>query len=83
WEEVNKKIAAKFSKIPKPVYYNTSLPERLPEGNNGLGIGLLGMSGDEVLPADVYASIKAKALSQVRGTVQADILKEDQAQNTC
>jgi len=83
WEEVNKKIAAKFSKIPKPVYYNPSLPERLPEGNNGLGIGLLGMSGDEVLPADVYASIKAKALSQVRGTVQADILKEDQAQNTC
>ncbi|MBX9779556.1 MAG: methylmalonyl-CoA mutase family protein [Chitinophagaceae bacterium] len=83
WEEVNKKIAAKFSKIPKPVYYNPSLPERLPEGNNGLGIGLLGMSGDEVLPTDVYASIKAKALSQVRGTVQADILKEDQAQNTC
>lgn len=83
WEEVNQKIVAKFSKIPKPVYYNPSLPERLPEGNNGLGIGLLGMSGDEVLPADVYASIKAKALSQVRGTVQADILKEDQAQNTC
>lgn len=83
WEEVNQKIGAKFSKIPKPVYYNPSLPERLPEGNNGLGIRLLGMSGDEVLPADVYASIKAKALSQVRGTVQADILKEDQAQNTC
>ncbi|MFX6023215.1 hypothetical protein ABTF26_19485, partial [Acinetobacter baumannii] len=77
------KIAAKFSKIPKPVYYNPSLPERLPEGNNGLGIGLLGMSGDEVLPAAVYESIKATALSQVRGTVQADILKEDQAQNTC
>ncbi|MBX9734044.1 MAG: methylmalonyl-CoA mutase family protein [Chitinophagaceae bacterium] len=83
WEEVNQQIAAKFSKIPKPVYYNPSLPERLPEGNNGLGIGLLGMSGDEVLPTDVYASIKAQALSQVRGTVQADILKEDQAQNTC
>jgi methylmalonyl-CoA mutase len=83
WEEVNQKIAAKFSKIPKPVYYNPSLPERLPEGNNGLGIGLLGMSGDEVLPAAVYESIKATALSQVRGTVQADILKEDQAQNTC
>ncbi|MFW1485259.1 hypothetical protein ACEV9B_23925, partial [Vibrio parahaemolyticus] len=73
WEEVNQKIAAKFSKIPKPVYYNPSLPERLPEGNNGLGIGLLGMSGDEVLPAAVYESIKATALSQVRGTVQADI----------
>lgn len=55
----------------------------LPEGNNGLGLKLLGMSGDKVLPADVYAKIKAKALSAVRGTVQADILKEDQAQNTC
>src|SRR5574343_76739 len=51
--------------------------------NNGLAIGLLGVSGYEVLPADVYAKLKAEALSQVRGTVQADILKEDQAQNTC
>ena len=83
WEEVNAIIADKFTKIPRPVYYNPSLPERLPEGNNGLGIGLLGVSGDEVLPADVYAKLKAEALSQVRGTVQADILKEDQAQNTC
>jgi len=55
----------------------------LPEGNNGLGLMLLGVTGDEVLPADVYAKIKADALSKVRGTVQADILKEDQAQNTC
>jgi methylmalonyl-CoA mutase len=55
----------------------------LPEGNNGLGLRLLGVSGDEVLPADVYEKIKAFALSQARGTVQADILKEDQAQNTC
>ena len=55
----------------------------LPEGNDGLGLLLLGVTGDEVLPADVYARIKAEALSQVRGTVQADILKEDQAQNTC
>jgi methylmalonyl-CoA mutase len=43
----------------------------------------LGITGDEVLPEDVYAALKAKALSAVRGTVQADILKEDQAQNTC
>lgn len=83
WDEVNAIIAKKFEKLPKPIYYNPSLPERLPEGNNGLGIALLGMSGDEVLPAAIYASIKATALSQVRGTVQADILKEDQAQNTC
>jgi methylmalonyl-CoA mutase len=55
----------------------------LPEGNNGLGLMLLGVTGDQVLPVDVYAKIKAKAISTVRGTVQADILKEDQAQNTC
>jgi methylmalonyl-CoA mutase len=83
WEMVNKKMAAKFAHLPKPAYYNPSSPERLPEGNTGLGLKLLGMSGDEVLPADVYATIKAEALAQVRGTVQADILKEDQAQNTC
>lgn len=55
----------------------------LPEGNDGLGLLLLGVTGDQILPADVYNEIKAKTLSQVRGTVQADILKEDQAQNTC
>ncbi|NMH27809.1 methylmalonyl-CoA mutase family protein [Flavobacterium silvaticum] len=55
----------------------------LPEGNDGLGLMLLGVTGDEVLPADVYQQIKTKTLTQVRGTVQADILKEDQAQNTC
>lgn len=57
--------------------------DSLPTGNNGLGLLLLGVTGDQVLPADVYAVIKAKTLSTVRGTVQADILKEDQAQNTC
>jgi methylmalonyl-CoA mutase len=55
----------------------------LPEGNNGLGLLLLGVTGEQVLPADVYQQIKANTLKQVRGTVQADILKEDQAQNTC
>ena len=55
----------------------------LPPGNNGLGLMLLGVSGSDVLPKDIYDQIKAKALSSVRGTVQADILKEDQAQNTC
>ena len=55
----------------------------LPEGNDGLGLLLLGITGDQVLPADVYAEIKSNTLAQVRGTVQADILKEDQAQNTC
>ena len=55
----------------------------LPPGNSGLGLMLLGLTGDQVLPADVYEKIKAYAISTVRGTVQADILKEDQAQNTC
>ncbi len=55
----------------------------LPEGNNGLGLLLLGVTGDEILPNEVYNTLKEKALSSVRGTVQADILKEDQAQNTC
>jgi len=83
WDRVNKKIGEKFRRHPLPVYYNPAAPERLPEGNNGLGLRLLGLSGDEVLPADVYNKIKADTLVQVRGTVQADILKEDQAQNTC
>ena len=55
----------------------------LPEGNDGLGLMLLGVTGDQVLPDEVYRKVKADTLKQVRGTVQADILKEDQAQNTC
>jgi methylmalonyl-CoA mutase len=78
--EVQKKIDAKYKKlgVPRPAYRG-----QLPEGNDGLGLMLLGATGDEVLPADVYQQIKARTLSVVRGTVQADILKEDQAQNTC
>ena len=64
--------------IERPAYNG-----ELPEGNDGLGLLLLGITGDEVLPADVYQEIKENTLAQVRGTVQADILKEDQAQNTC
>jgi methylmalonyl-CoA mutase len=55
----------------------------LPDGNDGLGLMLLGVTGDEVLPAETYGKIRAHTLREVRGTVQADILKEDQAQNTC
>jgi methylmalonyl-CoA mutase len=83
WSMIHGQINKKFNHQNKPSYYNPSSPERLPEGNNGLGLQLLGLSGDEVLPKEVYEKIKAEALSQVRGTVQADILKEDQAQNTC
>ena len=68
--------------MPQPVYLNPSA-EGLPEGNDGLGLGLLGLSGDELLPEEMYNEIKTATLKQVRGTVQADILKEDQAQNTC
>jgi methylmalonyl-CoA mutase len=92
-DEVNAKIDAiyKDKGLPRP-YYNSNVgsgkasvgdDSALPEGNNGLGLMLLGVTGDMVLPADVYAKIKADTLKAVRGTVQADILKEDQAQNTC
>ncbi len=64
--------------VPRPRYQGA-----LPEGNDGLGLMLLGVTGDQVLPAEIYAKIRASTLKQVRGTVQADILKEDQAQNTC
>ncbi len=77
-EEVRKKIKAMYTKGDAPAYQG-----ELPEGNNGLGLMLLGTTGDQVLPKDVYEKIKADTLTQVRGTVQADILKEDQAQNTC
>jgi len=64
--------------FPRPSYEG-----KLPDGNDGLGLALLGITGDKVLPAEVYQKIKADTISTVRGTVQADILKEDQAQNTC
>jgi isobutyryl-CoA mutase len=83
WDSVHTILETKYGRLPKPIYYDPSSPERLPHGNNGLGLKLLGLSGEEVVPADVYLQLKAEALSQVRGTVQADILKEDQAQNTC
>ncbi|RLZ10730.1 methylmalonyl-CoA mutase family protein [Faecalibacter macacae] len=78
--EVEAKIAAIYKQkgAERPRYNG-----ELPEGNDGLGLMLLGVTGDQVLPADVYAEIKKNTLAQVRGTVQADILKEDQAQNTC
>lgn len=79
-EEINKKIDEIFKAkgTIRPTYNGP-----LPEGNDGLGLMLLGVTGDMVLPADVYNKIKTETLKQVRGTVQADILKEDQAQNTC
>jgi methylmalonyl-CoA mutase len=79
-DEIADKISEIYRKkgVERPHYQGD-----LPEGNNGLGLFLLGVTGDQVLPMEVYNDIKARTLSQVRGTVQADILKEDQAQNTC
>ncbi len=79
-QEVAEKIAKIYTKkgITKPSYQG-----KLPKGNNGLGLLLLGVTGDQVLPTDVYQKIKKETIAKVRGTVQADILKEDQAQNTC
>ncbi len=78
WAEAEKQIAAFFEGRSRPRYHG-----ELPPTNDGLGLALLGMSGDQLVEPEVYARIKAQTLATVRGTVQADILKEDQAQNTC
>ncbi|RKE90820.1 methylmalonyl-CoA mutase family protein [Ichthyenterobacterium magnum] len=77
-KDVETKIEKLYKGNERPKYNGD-----LPEGNNGLGLMLLGVTGDQVLPEDVYQDIKVRTIAQVRGTVQADILKEDQAQNTC
>jgi len=78
WEAAQKTIDTWFEGRERPAYRG-----ELPEGSDGLGLGLLGIPGDQVVDAETYARIKAETLATVRGTVQADILKEDQAQNTC
>ncbi|MEW9623580.1 methylmalonyl-CoA mutase family protein [Rhodanobacter geophilus] len=77
WAEAEKTIAAMYPN-GRPQYAG-----ELPKGNDGLGLGLLGVTGNQLVDAETYARIKAETLAAVRGTVQADILKEDQAQNTC
>ncbi len=79
-EEVNVKIEEIYRQkdLPRPSYQG-----QVPDGSDRLGLMLLGVTGDQVLPSEIYQQIKAKTLATVRGTVQADILKEDQAQNTC
>ncbi|NKJ19676.1 methylmalonyl-CoA mutase family protein [Dyella sp. SG609] len=77
WSAAQKKIAA-LHPHGGPRYSG-----ELPKGNEGLGLGLLGITGDQLVDAETYARIKEETLQTVRGTVQADILKEDQAQNTC
>jgi methylmalonyl-CoA mutase len=78
WDAAQKKIEKYFAGKPRPHYVG-----ELPAGNDGLGLGLLGISGDKLVDAETYARIRERTLTSVRGTVQADILKEDQAQNTC
>ncbi len=87
-QEVKKKIQSLHSSLSDgesrgEVSELPSYQGDLPKGNDGLGLMLLGVTGNQVLPKEVYDKIKAETLQQVRGTVQADILKEDQAQNTC
>ena len=83
--EIEKKISEMYSAkgLLRPLYKHGDGSVDLPDGNKGLGLLLLGVTGDKVLPPDVYAECRQRALQNVRGTVQADILKEDQAQNTC
>lgn len=78
WKDAEAAIAKLFEGRQRPQYHG-----ELPPTNNGLGLGLLGVTGEQVVDAETYARIKAQTLKTVRGTVQADILKEDQAQNTC
>jgi methylmalonyl-CoA mutase len=78
WDATEKTIADTFEGRERSSYEG-----ELPEGNDGLGLGLLGISGDKVIDSQTYARIRKETLASVRGTVQADILKEDQAQNTC
>jgi methylmalonyl-CoA mutase len=78
WEALQPRIDKYFEGKERPVYEGD-----LPAGNDGLGLGLLGISGDKVVDAETYERIRKETLATVRGTVQADILKEDQAQNTC
>jgi methylmalonyl-CoA mutase len=78
WATAQKRIAELFAHGARPTYSG-----ELPKGNEGLGLGLLGVTGEQLVDADTYARIKEETLQTVRGTVQADILKEDQAQNTC
>jgi methylmalonyl-CoA mutase len=78
WEAAQQKIDAWFAGKVRPKYVG-----ELPPGNDGLGLGLLGISGDKLVASEIYEQIRQRTLAAVRGTVQADILKEDQAQNTC
>ncbi|WP_163184142.1 fused isobutyryl-CoA mutase/GTPase IcmF [Neobacillus sedimentimangrovi] len=63
---------------PAPIilamFMNTAIDQQVKKKEAELG---------RILTVEEYAEVKAYTLKTVRGTVQADILKEDQGQNTC
>jgi methylmalonyl-CoA mutase len=83
WADAQQKIEALHRSAAERGCARPTYKGELPKGHDGTGLALLGVTADELLEPEVYARIKAEALQAVRGTVQADILKEDQAQNTC
>ncbi|ABA58359.1 Methylmalonyl-CoA mutase-like protein [Nitrosococcus oceani ATCC 19707] len=78
WKAAQQRIKVFYRDQPRPRYGGD-----LPSGHDGLGLGLLGVSGEQLLPREHYEQIRADVLRHIRGTVQADILKEEQAQNEC
>jgi methylmalonyl-CoA mutase len=88
WDAAQAHIDAHFARLGlgRPVYQGSlggSAEEIAPEGSRMAGLRTLGVTGDMLVSPELYKEIKARTLATVRGTVQADILKEDQAQNTC
>jgi methylmalonyl-CoA mutase len=81
WPSAEERIRRHFAElgVPVPAYQGQDRPE----GERLFGLRTLGVTGDMLVPSEVLADLRERALRAVRGTVQADILKEDQAQNTC
>jgi methylmalonyl-CoA mutase len=88
WEAAQARVAALHAEAAARGHSAPTYKGALPEGHDGIGLALLGIPSERliapgVLTQEEHARVRAEALSLVRGTVQADILKEDQAQNTC
>ena len=80
WKCTQKKINTWFkNKKVTPTHYR----QNQTNNNNGIGLGFLGLSSDNIISTKLYKKIKKYVFNKIRGTIQADILKEDQAQNTC
>ena len=90
WDAVDRALDDRLGGLrPRYVPFGpTGVREALPRSHDGSGIGLLGATGSDLvewglLSSEDYQRLQSEAIRVVRGTVQADILKEDQAQNTC